>query len=105
MACIATFPGTSKSPTCPSAAAAQPTLLAPCELCARPPPPGPARCSLQFLIAQSAQRVFLVAGGGLERLEGGVAEYVAQLSGKKKVGGGKAGGKGKGGSEKGVGKK
>lgn len=42
----------------------------------------------QFLVSAAAQRVFLVAEGGVRLLEGGVAEYVAQLAGKKK--GGKA---------------
>jgi hypothetical protein len=39
---------------------------------------------LQWLMQQAAQRVFLVAGGELTLLEGGVAEYVQQLSGSKK---------------------
>ncbi|KAL4443909.1 hypothetical protein ABPG75_011646 [Micractinium tetrahymenae] len=54
----------------------------------------------QYLVEQAAQRVFLVAGGQVQRLEGGVADYVQQLSGggsKQKAaassGGGKAGGK------------
>ena len=43
---------------------------------------------LQYLVQQAAQRVFLVADGGLKLLEGGVAEYVKQLgssSGKQKM--------------------
>ncbi|KAI3429636.1 hypothetical protein D9Q98_005722 [Chlorella vulgaris] len=38
----------------------------------------------QWLMQQAAQRVFLVAGGELTLLEGGVAEYVQQLNGSKK---------------------
>lgn len=64
--------------------------------------PAPLAPSLQYLVEQAAQRVLLVAGGEVCRLEGGVAEYVQQLGsggGKKKAavsrggGGGKAGGK------------
>ena len=40
---------------------------------------------LQFLVSEAAQRVFLVASGSIQLLEGGVQEYVQQLSG----GGGK----------------
>lgn len=53
------------------------------------PPP---RCPAQFLVSEAAQRVFLVAAGGIHLLEGGVDEYVQQLSGggKKKAAAGRA---------------
>ena len=61
---------------------------------ASPPSQPPPR---QFLVAEAAQRVFLVADGGVRLLEGGVAEYVSQLTGKGKKkaapAGGTAGGK------------
>ena len=41
----------------------------------------PCPCSLQYLVQEVARRVFLVADGGMRLLEGGVAEYVQQLSG------------------------
>lgn len=51
---------------------------------------------LQFLVSQVAQRTFLVAEGCLQRLEGGVEEYVARLNGKgkKKAAAAQTGGKG-----------
>ena len=59
---------------------------------------------LQYLVEQAAQRVLLVARGGLTPLEGGVAEYVQQLSSggssggsKKKAGGSTAGAGSRGG--------
>lgn len=57
-------------------------------------PASPPTAPAQFLVSQAAQRTFLVSDGRLRLLEGGVEEYVAQLSGgaKKKAsgGGGKA---------------
>lgn len=44
----------------------------------------------QFLIEKTAQRVFLVAGGGIRRLEGGVKEYVRELGSGARKGGGRA---------------
>ncbi|PSC67915.1 ABC transporter ATP-binding [Micractinium conductrix] len=55
----------------------------------------------QYLVQQAAQRVCLVAAGEVRRLEGGIVEYVQQLSGKKRAsigGGGTANAAGKGGA-------